>query len=113
MLANFAIDENETITPHLNLEHHMQIVRALWEFPTYQRFGQVRCPTLAIPARPVERASSDDQEFTGLKERGLEKARLTMRSLRVHWLPDTIHDIPLQRPAELADLLLEFAQATQ
>ena len=41
LLANFAVDENETIAPHLSFEHHMQILRSLWEHPTFERFARL------------------------------------------------------------------------
>lgn len=107
-LASFAIDENETITPHLSLERHMQIVRALWDHPTYDCFPRLRCPVLAIPARPAGALSPGEEGHLRLKERGVAKAQASIPDLRLHWMPDTIHDIPLQRPAELAALIADF-----
>jgi len=46
-----------------------------------------------------------------MKEEG---AQLVLRSgadVRVHWLDDTIHDVPLQRPEKLAQEILRFADA--
>jgi pimeloyl-ACP methyl ester carboxylesterase len=110
LLANFAVYGEGRITPHLSLEHHMQIVRAMWGFPTYQRFEQVRCPVLAVPARPAGDPTPQEMEFVRSKERGLEQARQAIHNLQVRWLADTIHDIPLQRPDELANLILEFVK---
>ncbi len=72
ILANFEIAEDDTIYPRLTFERHMQIVRAMWEFPTYARFAQVRCPVLALPAQPAPPLSSMEQEYL---ERKLARRR--------------------------------------
>ncbi len=110
ILANFDVTEQEIITPHLSFEHHMQIVRAMWEFKTYQYYTRLRCPVLIVPASPAEPLSPQEQEFLALKKRGVARAQETIKDVRVHWMEDSIHDIPLQRPAELAELLAEFAK---
>jgi len=109
ILANFEIHEDDTIAPHLTFEHHMQIVRAMWEFKTYQLYPRLRCPVLMVPARPKDPISPSDQPFLSAKERGIDKARMSIPKLQVHWMEDSIHDIPLQHPAELAELITEFA----
>ena len=109
ILANFEVREDETIWPHLTFERHMQIVRAMWEFETYERFKRVRCPAwsiLAVPPKPQNPAESDHLAH---KQRGAEQARKTLPGLEVHWMEDTVHDIPLHRPAELARLIAAFA----
>jgi len=111
ILANFEVAEDETISPHLSFEHHMQIVRAMWDFKTYERYSRLACPVLMVPARPVEPFSPQEREFLTLKERGIARGRERIKDLRVHWMEDTIHDIPLQRPAELATVLVEFVDS--
>jgi pimeloyl-ACP methyl ester carboxylesterase len=108
ILENFEIDAEERIFPRLTLERHMQIVRAMWEFPAYQRYRQVRCPALMIPARPPAGDSADMQEYLALKQRGILNAQEMIASLNVYWMEDSVHDIPLQRPAALAKLIIEF-----
>ena len=109
ILANFEISDQETISPHLSFDHHMQIVRAMWEFKTYERFERVRCPVRMISALPHEPQSPAEQEYVALKQRGIDQARRKIEDLDVHWMPDTVHDIPLQHPAELADLIADFS----
>lgn len=108
-LSNFEIGEDERIYPRLAFERHMRIVRSIWDFKTYAYFRRVRCPTLMIPARPKPPFGSMEAGFLEAKQRGIEKAQQAIRDLRVVWMEDTIHDIPLQRPAELADLIAGFA----
>jgi pimeloyl-ACP methyl ester carboxylesterase len=113
ILANFEIGEDETITPRLTLENHLQIVREMWEFRTYERYQLVRCPAMAIPARPGDTRNQQELEFLELKERGVERARQIMPGLQVHWMENTIHDIPLQRPRELAEQIVRFARSVE
>jgi len=111
ILANFDVSEDETISPRLSYEHHMQIVRALWEFKTYARYEHLRCPALLVPARPAPPYSEREREFLASKERGIQFLSGRFTNIRVHWMQDSVHDIPLQRPAELAGLVLEFVAA--
>lgn len=108
ILANFEIGEDDTISPRLSFEHHMQIVRAMWEFQTYQRLQQVRCPVLAVPAVPAEPRTPAEAEFLAYKEHGALRAQQVLPGLKLHWMEDTIHDIPLQRPEALAGLISDF-----
>jgi pimeloyl-ACP methyl ester carboxylesterase len=108
ILANFEISADETIYPRLSFEHHMQILRSIWEYQTYARFERVRCPVLMVPASPPGPMDADERAFLELKRKGVAQAKSRMGDLREYWLEDTIHDIPLQRPAELASLIAEF-----
>lgn len=109
ILANFEIAEDETIWPRLTFERHMQIVRAMWEFKTYERMEYLRCPALAILAVPPQPRSERDEQFLALKERGVERSQVVLPSLQVYWMQDSVHDIPLQYPTELANLIAVFA----
>lgn len=111
ILANFDIQEDETISPRLNFEHHMQIVRAMWEFKTYERYQHLRCPVLLVPARSAEPLSEREAGFIASKERGTAYLLQHHEKVAVRWMEDSIHDIPLQRPAELGDAIVSFAEA--
>jgi hypothetical protein len=87
----------------------MQIVRAMWEFKTYERMERLRCPALAVLAVPSQPRSERDEQFLALKERGVERARSVLPGLQVHWMQDSVHDIPLQYPEKMADLIAVFA----
>jgi hypothetical protein len=80
----------------------------MWEFKTYAYYARLLCPALIIPAYPSEPHSLQEQEYLALKKRGVARAQETNQDVRVHWMEDTIHDIPLQRAAELAAVLAEF-----
>jgi pimeloyl-ACP methyl ester carboxylesterase len=110
ILANFELAQDETIWPRLTFERHMQIVRAMWEFKTYERLGRLRCPAEAILAVPPEPHFPGEAGSLERKKRGAGKAREALPGLKVHWMADTVHDIPLHRPGELAGLIDEFAE---
>jgi N-acetylglutamate synthase-like GNAT family acetyltransferase len=109
ILANFAIRPDRTIAPHLTFGRHMRLVRAMWQAPVYRNFERVRCPVLMVPAKAGEVRAVQAETYLALKQRGIERARRVMRDLRVEWMEDTDHDIPLHRPESLAGLLLELA----
>jgi len=114
ILANFEIYEdpitgNELIAPHLTFDRHMQIVASLWSFKTYEVASRLRCPVLAIPARPAPTAADTEQQYLARKEYGLTRLSERIQGLQVQWMNNSIHDIPLQHPAELAKLIVEFA----
>jgi pimeloyl-ACP methyl ester carboxylesterase len=109
LLADFEVDDQDQIAPRLTYERHMRILRAIWDFKTYSHFSQVRCPVLMVPARPPAPHSEFERNWVAAKERGVALAQKSIQNLQVKWMEDTIHDIPLQRPAELARLIGDFA----
>jgi pimeloyl-ACP methyl ester carboxylesterase len=108
ILANFEVGADDTIAPHLTFEHHMQIVRAMWDFKTYSSFPRLRCPVLMVPARLPQPHSPGETEYMAYKENGIEQAQAAIPNLQVHWMEESVHDIPLQHPAALAGLIASF-----
>jgi len=108
ILGNFEISEDETIYPRLKFERHMQIVRAMWEFKTYEYFSRLGRPVLVVPAHPPEPHLPRDKEYLEFKQRGIARLSQLKHDMQVYWMKDTIHDIPLQRPEELANLIADF-----
>ena len=45
------------------------------------------------------------------ERKGIERAAKRLSQCEVRWMPDTIHDIPLHRPRELAAMIEEFVLA--
>ncbi len=108
ILANFEVNENEEIAPHLKFDHHMQIVEAMWNFPTYERFSKLYCPALALPCRPAAPAGEGERDFLAFKSRGIERIQQVNPHVKVHWMEDSIHDVPLQHPQQLVEAILNF-----
>lgn len=100
-----------TVAPRLTFENHLQIIEAMWHQPTLDLYARVHCPLQIIVA---EREPSDDAASrlrVELRERGLESIHKLQPAASIVRMPDTIHDIPLQRPERLAEEILAFVAA--
>jgi len=110
VLANFYIGEDGSVRPRLSRERHMRILRAIWELKASELYPRIACPVLMVAAQPSEpRGRAAD--FLAAKRLGLATAERLLRRSRTLWLADTIHDIPLQRPRELAEAIVAFLEA--
>ena len=108
LAANFYVTPEGFARPNLSRENHMKVVRALWEHKPSQLFPRVRCPALILPCR----RDAPNPSRTGHQERLVERAENLLPNGRVTWLEDSIHDVPLQRPRLVSQLLLDFAYST-
>jgi pimeloyl-ACP methyl ester carboxylesterase len=107
LMGNFYVTEAGTFRPHLTRENHMQVVRALWEQRPSELYREVRCPVLFVLA---ERAGEGRlREWNEMKRAAVERAQERLADCEVLWFKETIHDIPLHRPRELAQAIEEFA----
>lgn len=92
------------IRPALRRDDHLAILHALWQQRPSDLFGRVAAPTLVVPARrpnPTGRAA----EMAPHRERLASAAAAVLPNGRLLWMEDTVHDVPLQRPRELADAI--------
>jgi pimeloyl-ACP methyl ester carboxylesterase len=99
-LDNFETLPDGTVKPWLSLEHHMDILRALWEHKPSQIYGRVTAPVLIAVAesqRPGGNPRKHDEAAAA--ERGL--GRVSLR-----WFKDAAHDIHVDKPDELAGWML-------
>lgn len=101
----FRIDDQGRVERRFHIPNHMQVVRALWEQRPAELLERVGCPVLILPAR----RPTDEPSFTANKAAAAARALSVQPKARVRWFEDTVHDIPLQRPTELADELVAFA----
>ena len=110
VLANFRIDDDKTIHPHLSRDNHLRILRSLWEQKPSALWSHVCCPTLLVPST---RDHPDPRNAAWLahKRKGIALAEERAPSLEVFWMDDTIHDVPLQRPQELAGAIGSFLES--
>lgn len=102
IMAGFAVAPDDTVAPRLSFEHHMQIVRALWEADTPARFPELDCPVLVLPS-----LNGGAEQVAQKRERALAAARRLPHG-SVVWLEDAIHDVPLQRPELVARAIGAF-----
>jgi pimeloyl-ACP methyl ester carboxylesterase len=106
LLGNFETVEDGTLRPRLSRANHMQVVRALWEQRPSLLYERVACPVLFVLA---ERTDGRGSEWMPVKRDAMAVAEEKLRDGHVLWMPDTIHDIPLHRPGELAQAIAQFA----
>jgi pimeloyl-ACP methyl ester carboxylesterase len=108
VLGNFEIMEDDTIRPHLRLERHMRIVRAMYDLQSGDLWRRVRCPILLAPAVPPAPRDEQAEHFLAAKRAGVALAESLNPAVQTRWFEDTVHDIPLHRPAELSAALEAF-----
>jgi len=110
MLNIVQLHPDGTVGPRLAREHHMAILRSMWDEDADPLYGAIRAPVLSILAEPPESGGAPDT-FLEAKRSGIVQAqRLLTHAPRVEvvWMHNTVHDIPLQRPEELADRIATF-----
>ncbi|MCH7738363.1 MAG: alpha/beta hydrolase [Chloroflexi bacterium] len=99
-------DDDGQIQDILRPENHAQTIRAMWDEPASVTMPLIECPTLIIAAGPTpERAGT---EFAETRRRMVDAAEKNLKNGRVHWIPETIHDIGYHKPQELAQVIGDF-----
>jgi pimeloyl-ACP methyl ester carboxylesterase len=109
MRTSFENGQDGRIRPRLRREDHLEILRALWELRPTALFPKITVPTLIVPARrpnPTGRAA----KMAPIREQLVAKAAASIPGARLLWMEDTVHDIPLQRPTELAEAIESVAR---
>jgi pimeloyl-ACP methyl ester carboxylesterase len=104
--SNFEIQTDGTVLPRLRRDLHLQIVRALWEQRVSSLYPRIRCPVLILPARSDGEPSSTAGN-TSTKEAQMNRALATLPNARLIWMEDSIHDVPVQRPSEVAGVIMD------
>ena len=102
------VRDDETVAPRLDFENHLQIISAMWDQPTIELYARVQCPVKLVVAEQ-QPASEEQRTFFERRNEGIERIQSIVPSVQVVRLPDTIHDIPLQRPRELAQEIMSNA----
>jgi pimeloyl-ACP methyl ester carboxylesterase len=102
--AGVEVDDHEVARSRFRFDNHMQVVDALWDQRPEALFPLVDCPVLLCPA-----GGPADGDRAGVKRDAAGRALALFPSATLTWFEDTMHDIPLQRPAELAAELARFA----
>jgi pimeloyl-ACP methyl ester carboxylesterase len=99
-------------------ERQQRLIReALWEDRALSYYGKLTCPVLLVPAADKPRLDEDlPERLENADEFALAKGRMAVQVARVIqrcsvlWMPDTTHDIQLQRPQVLARAIASFVQ---
>ena len=99
-------DDDGLIRDILHPDNHAQVIRTMWECPPSTVLPNVACPALIVVAGP--KREHEKSEWTQMRRAMVESAAQNLRDCRVHWVPETMHDIGYHKPAELARVIREF-----
>ncbi len=103
------------VEERLQPEHQRHIRESFWEDRALSYYGKLACPVLLVPAaaepqpgeEPPERLENAD-EFAAAKGYMAKQVARAIQHCSVLWMPDTVHDIQLQRPQTLANAISSF-----
>jgi pimeloyl-ACP methyl ester carboxylesterase len=93
--------------PRLAVERHMLIARALYHLDSAELIGRVRVPVLFLLALRGGAAGGREDPRLGAVETAL---RGLPSGSAVRWIEGG-HDLPVQRPREVAAAVVEFLAA--
>ena len=107
VLSNLEV-RNDKVYRRLPIADHMKIAREIWDQKPSELYPRMKCPVLMVPA--MQHSEDPKREsWTKAKLQGIETAKKLLRDVHVVPMEDTIHDVPIQRPKELAQAIIEFA----
>ena len=98
-MANLEVLADGTVRARLGFEHHIEVLRALWEHRPSAVLGDLDVPVLLVLADSGDDWSPD-------KHTGAERAARLLRRGRVHWVSPGDHDVHVQHPDRVAGLFL-------
>ena len=101
VLANFEVRPDGTVAPWLTYEHHIEVLRGLWEHHPSERYPGLAVPVLLAPA---DGGHTGDTDWTRRKRRDVETAAAAIPNARVRWFAGD-HDVHAQHPRELAGVM--------
>jgi len=97
-MANFEVRPDTTVRPWLAFDHHMRILRALWEHRPSEDLSHITVPVLLILA-------DTDDDWAARKRTEADAARAALPTVQVRWFPHADHDVHIQHPEAIADLV--------
>ncbi len=101
LLSLFDVAEDGTVRPRLSRANHMRILRAVWQQRLTDLYPAVDGPALIVPT-----LGAGEERRT--KEEQVARARALLPAAAVRWFENTSHDVPLERPRELAAAIDSF-----
>jgi len=99
-LANFETRPDGTLRPWLARDHHLRLLRALWEHRPAHFLPEVAVPVLLVVA-----GGGGEHDDTAAKAADVKDAAAALGTLAVHWIAPADHDVHVQQPRTVADLL--------
>ena len=107
--AGVDVDDRGVARSRFRFDNHMQVVDALLDQRPPDLYPLVGCPVLLCVAADPADGEAHAEAKRGAAVRALD----LLPSATVTWYEDTMHDIPLQRPARLAAELARFADSVR
>lgn len=107
VMANFEVRDDLTVAPWLTFDHHLDILHSLWAYKPSARHSLITVPVLFMPAQ----SGKDARPVSGRlsKSAAVAIAAERVERSRVHWFLDSGHDVHVERPKEVAEVLHEAA----
>jgi pimeloyl-ACP methyl ester carboxylesterase len=102
--AGVEVDQDGTARARFQFDNHMQVIDALYDQRPSRLLAGVARPVLLCPAGGGVAAA---------RREAVDRAARLAPDARVTWFEDAMHDIPLQRPAQLAAELASFAASVE
>lgn len=99
-MANLRELSDGTVRNRLARDHHLSILRSMWDHSIPDRFSQVQVPSLLVPTG----------RRAGAKLEAVERAAAALRGSQVRWYEGADHDVHAQHPRALAADLLALAE---
>lgn len=103
VMANFQILDDNTIKANLSRDNHLRIIEGLWDHKPRELYARVKCPVLIMPARQDNNLATHEHGKRRLML--VEEAEERLPKSKTVWLEDSIHDVPIQRPELVADVI--------
>jgi pimeloyl-ACP methyl ester carboxylesterase len=101
-LASLEVGPDGTIRRRLSIDHHMAILRSMWDDPPSRYYPDVRVPVLLMPALPAN-AEGNPPEVV--------RAAVALPTASIRAYAGADHDIHAQHPAQVAADLLAIGGA--
>lgn len=105
----FEINGNGRGRLRLARPNHFRILRAMYQQKPKELLAGLRVPILMYCARPRAHAMDDERDFYEMKRDSVRRIRAANPSVKIEWIT-SIHDIPLDRPRELAARITRFVR---
>jgi pimeloyl-ACP methyl ester carboxylesterase len=107
LLSYFGICRDNTLRRRVRPEKFIQIARANYDHRPAELYGRVRCPVLIVA--PIESGGDDrSAKVNAWRRTSASTAKDQLAEVEVMWLDGCSHDVPLQRPRELAAAIARF-----
>jgi pimeloyl-ACP methyl ester carboxylesterase len=103
-VANLRLWPDGTVTRRLSIEHHMRIVRSMWDDPPQPDYPAIGIPVLLLPAIPA------DPDAAQKRRARIRAAAGALRDATIREYPGADHDLHAQHPDQIAEDLLGLAQ---